>query len=228
MKNIWLPVFAAVSLLNLAGVATNNQQLIFFTKPLLMPLLALWLALETKGHPPRFLKKMVFAGLAFATLGDILMMFSEQQVFFMLGLGAFLFTHLSYIGGFSSIRNLDKGAVRIHPLWLAPFVVFLVGLLWWLWPGIPEAMKLPVTVYACVITAMALSVANLAGHLPTAIHRAMLAGAILFMLSDTLIAVHRFGNALPSPGVAIMLTYLAGQYLIVRGVRYVLIHHGGN
>lgn len=227
MKNIWLPVFIAVSLLNLAGVATGNDKLVYFTKPLLMPVLALWLSEDTRHHPPRFLKRMVFAGLAFATLGDILMMFSEQQLFFMLGLVAFLFTHLSYIGGFSAIRNLDKGALREQPLWLLPFVVFLAGLLWWLWPGIPEAMRLPVAIYACVITAMALSVANLAGHVPAAVHRSMLFGAILFMLSDTLIAIHRFGNALPSPGIAIMLTYLIGQFLIVRGVDDVLHHHGG-
>lgn len=227
MKNIWLPVFIAVSLLNLVGVATGNDTIVFFSKPLLMPSLALWLAAETRGGPPRFLKRMVFAGLTFATLGDVLMMFSEQQLFFMLGLIAFLFTHLSYIGGFSSIRNLDKGALRAQPLWLLPFLVFLTGLLWWLWPGIPAAMQIPVAIYACVITAMALSVANLAGHVPAVLLRNMLTGAILFMLSDTLIAVHRFGNALPSPGVSIMLTYLVGQFLIVRGVRDVLRHHGG-
>ena len=108
MKKIWLPAFALVSLLNMMGVALENKNLIYLTKPLLMPLLAFWLAMETRNQPPRFLKKMVFAGLAFGTLGDILLLNGDLPLFFMLGLIAFLFNHLSYIGVFSSVCNLDK------------------------------------------------------------------------------------------------------------------------
>jgi uncharacterized membrane protein YhhN len=222
MKNVWLPAFILVSLVNLAGVALGNNDLIFYTKPLLMPLLAMWLAMETFGRPPRFLKKMLFAGLAFATLGDILLMFGDQPLFFMLGLVAFLFTHLSYIGGFSSIRNLDNGFLRSNSSRILPYALFAAGLLWGLWDGIPEAMQLPVTVYALVITAMTLSVVNIKGSIPAATFRMILAGAILFMLSDSLIAANRFGGGIPSPGILIMATYIAGQFLIVKGVRDIL------
>ncbi|MCE7923718.1 MAG: lysoplasmalogenase [Haliscomenobacteraceae bacterium CHB4] len=222
MKNIWLPAFAIASLINLIGVALANKNLVFITKPLLMPLLAVWLAMETHRQPPRFLKKMVLAGLAFATLGDVLLLYGEQPLFFMLGLAAFLLTHLSYITGFASVRQFDKGFLRRQPMWLLPFAAFALGLLVWLWPGIPAGMKLPVSIYAVVITVMALSVVNLKEGISTGTHRMMTTGAVLFMLSDSLIAVSRFGGHIPSPGILIMATYIIGQFLIVKGVWEVL------
>jgi uncharacterized membrane protein YhhN len=46
-------------------------------------------------------------------------------------------------------------------------------------------------------------------------------GALLFMISDSLIALDRFGSdllPLPWAGFWIMLTYIAAQYLIVVGM----------
>lgn len=219
MKNIWLPAFVLVALAHLAAAALENKSLIFITKPLLMPLLAVWLAAETRKQPPRFLTKMTFAALVFATLGDVLLMWGEQPLFFMLGLATFLFAHLSYIGGFTSISNLEKGALRRQPWRALPFVAFFAGFLWHLWPGIPADMKLPVSIYAAVITLMALSVMNLGGSISAKTYWTLLFGALLFMLSDSLLAENKFGSPLPNSRVAIMATYLAGQFLIVKGVR---------
>lgn len=225
MKNIWLILFGIASLVNLAGVFFENPTLVFATKPFLMPLLFLWLATETRNQPPRFLKKMTFAGLAFAMLGDVLLMWGNQPFFFMLGLVAFLFTHLSYIGGFSSICNLDKGFLRQQPSIVLPFVAFGGGLVWMLWSGIPAGMKLPVSIYAAVITAMTLSVLNLRQTVARHVFQSLFAGALLFMLSDSLIAWSKFGgNASAVTGLGVMATYIAGQFLIVKGVRDFLLH----
>ncbi len=222
MKNIWLIAFALASLANLAAVVLENKTLIFITKPLLMPLLAVWLAMETHGGPPRFLKKMVFAALAFSTLGDVLLLWGEQPFFFMTGLVAFLFAHLSYIGGFTSVKNLDSGLLRGQPSWVLLIAIFAAGLLWLLWPGVPEGMRLPVGIYAAVISAMTLSVINVKEKVTNKICRTLVAGALLFMASDSLLAVNKFGSKFPVAGLLIMATYLAGQFLLVKGVRDVL------
>lgn len=222
MKNIWLIAFALASLANLAAVVLENKTLIFITKPLLMPLLAIWLAMETVGGPPRFLKKMVFAALAFSTLGDVLLLWGERPFFFMMGLLAFLFAHLSYIGGFSSVKNLDSGLLR-RQLWrVLLMAIFAIGLLWQLWPGIPEGMRLPVSVYAAVISAMVLSVVNIKEGVSRKIYQTLLVGAMLFLVSDSLIATSRFGGKFPAAGLLVMATYLAGQFLLVKGVRDIL------
>ena len=43
-------------------------------------------------------------------------------------------------------------------------------------------------------------------------------GAILFMVSDSILAINKFNTSFPMAAPAIMLTYILGQYLMVEGV----------
>ncbi|MBK6930014.1 MAG: lysoplasmalogenase [Saprospirales bacterium] len=113
---------------------------------------------------------------------------------------------------------MRNGHLRLHPAYTAPFLVFLAVFLLWLWPGVPSGIRLPVLLYAMVITAMALSVVNMLEKISPVIFRSLLAGALLFMFSDCLIATAKFGRPFPGARIVIMVTYIAGQWLIVRGV----------
>ncbi len=44
------------------------------------------------------------------------------------------------------------------------------------------------------------------------------AGSLLFLLSDSMIAFNKFHSDIPMAGFLIMLTYIAAQYLIMRGL----------
>ena len=53
--------------------------------------------------------------------------------------------------------------------------------------------------------------------------RLMVAGALLFVLSDSILAIHKFYMPFALAGTMIMLTYGCAQYLIVQGaVKYIL------
>lgn len=225
MKNIPLFIFFALAVLNLLGVATENETLVFSTKPLLMPMLAAWLMMHSRPRGPHsFFRGAVLGALAFSTLGDVLLMFSGW-VFFLLGLFFFLLAHVFYIGAFASISNLKKGYLSHTPGWLIPFLAFPVLLLFGLWEDIPLGMKLPVSLYAGVITGMALSVLNMKGKLSSTIFRSMMLGAVLFLLSDSLIALNMFGKPFDGASIAIMSTYMAGQFLLVRGALEIIDDH---
>lgn len=216
---VWLGLFISVAIAELSAEAIGSSTLVFCTKPLLMPVLAMWLARNTPGIR-RFLRNTLFAGLIFSTAGDVLMMLATGDyatIFFLMGVGAFLCTHLCYIGGFISEVRLERGFLSRRPLGILPFLLFLVGFLYWLWPGIPEGMQLPVAVYAAVLSAMTLSVLNMRQHVAQDVLQPMLAGALLFMLSDCLIAVLKFGQHFPAGHIAVMVTYILGQWLIIRG-----------
>lgn len=222
MKHLPLLIFFAVSLLNLLGVATANDTLIYISKPLLMPALMVWLIVETNHHGEfTFRRRSVIGALVFSTLGDVLLMFAGE-IFFILGLFCFLLAHVFYIGAFAAIANHKNGFLTRNPAWVLPFVAFPVLLLYFLWSGIPVGMKIPVVAYAGVISAMALSVVNLKGKVADSIFWPMLAGAVLFLISDSLIAVAKFGQPFDGERVAIMATYILGQFLLVRGVVEVL------
>lgn len=216
----WLTAYLFVALIEIGAEVSATDWLVWCTKPLLMPLLFIWLYNEAKGRQ-RFFSQTIRAGLLFSMLGDILLMFAGSrygQLFFLLGLAAFLCTHFCYMGGFFREVNLKNGLLRRQPLLVAPFVAFLAVFLAWLWPDIPAGMQLPVAVYGAAISTMALSVVNARHHFTGSIFNQLLAGALLFMFSDCLIAVNKFGHPFPGARVVIMATYIAGQLLLVHGV----------
>ncbi|MEO1714273.1 MAG: lysoplasmalogenase family protein, partial [Bacteroidota bacterium] len=82
-----------------------------------------------------------------------------------------------------------------------------------------ESMK-RVALYSLCIVTMVLLALQLRWIFPGQATNTIFWGAILFMLSDSMIGLNKF-TSLPIPiawvRVGIMLTYLAGQWLVVRG-----------
>ena len=64
---------------------------------------------------------------------------------------------------------------------------------------------------------MALSVMQLRTHIPNAVFGIMMLGAMMFVLSDSLLAVGKFGQ-INTGSISIMATYIIGQALLVQGV----------
>ena len=103
-KTIWIILFAVVLLIDLVAIYSNNESLGFITKPLLMPLLAIYLLLQTISATSS-LKAWVFLALFFSWVGDILLLFEERASnFFLFGLSAFLIAQVFYIVFFHNIR----------------------------------------------------------------------------------------------------------------------------
>ena len=218
MKNIWKILFGVVCVLHLAALLMHVPTLVFATKPLLMPFLAAWLASEVSNS--RFLSKAWLSGLVFSTLGDILLLFAREEhgeIFFVLGLAMFLLAHLFYIGGLWFVLKGKKGFLREQPLWTLLPVAYLAGIMWYLWPGIPESLHFPVGAYAIVITTMASSVLNLRTHVNPSVFRLLMLGALLFVMSDSLLALDKFGN-IPAVPLSIMSTYIIGQAFMAKGI----------
>ena len=222
MKNIWKIIFILVCVIQITALVLQLPNLVFISKPLLMPALALWMFSETK--PVRFVRGAWLAGLAFSTLGDILLMVRAEgkgEIFFVLGLGAFLLAHVFYIGALWFLLQGKSGYLRQNPLWVIPFALYLLALLGWLWPGIPAGLHFPVGAYGIVITAMALSVMQLRSHVPSTVFQIMMSGAILFVLSDSLLAMGKFGN-ISTGNISVMVTYILGQALLTLGIMRLL------
>lgn len=190
------------------------------TKPLLLAVLALWFYLQMRPLRERF-PRLLLAGLIFSWGGDVLLMLvsngPKQPHFFLLGLGGFLFAQLSYTSGFLNYPGARQGHLSRAPWRGWPFVLFLVAILGMLWPGLGGGLRIPVVVYACAITGMALAALNLRDFLLREHFLGLMAGVVLFLLSDSLIALNKFRPEavnLPLIRLWIMATYLLGQYFI--------------
>jgi uncharacterized membrane protein YhhN len=95
--------------------------------------------------------------------------------------------------------------------------------LWALWPSLPAALHVPVTIYVLVLASMGgQAVVRERRHasdaLATSAHWSMM-GALIFMLSDTLLAWDRFRFVIPLSAVWVLVTYYTAMWCLARSVR---------
>jgi uncharacterized membrane protein YhhN len=188
-----------------------------YTKPARLPLLLLYY-LASAGSGNR--SPMLVAALSLSFLGDVLLMQGDRELFFMLGLASFLGAHVCYILVYNTFcgeetERMLRGLQRLRysfPVLLAGF-----GLLGILMPH-AAGMRIPVAAYALILMAMVLAALYRFGRTSGRSFGLVFGGAILFMMSDSLLAVNKFIEPLPGASFWIMLTYCSAQYLIVRGL----------
>jgi uncharacterized membrane protein YhhN len=213
--------FAVLSGVNLVAVFIGLEWLNFVTKPLLVSCLALWFYLNSDNASISY-SKAFLTGLGFSVLGDVLLMFvkSQGELYFMLGLGSFLFAHLCYISAFTLFPSFKTGSISLNKLAILPFVAVFIGATWLLWDDL-GALRIPVIVYSFVIITMATFSFNMKNRVKTGVFSMLFYGAILFVSSDFAIALSKFKyhDIAPSiSGLVIMVTYLFGQFLLTRGM----------
>ncbi len=215
MKKIKISLFPflAVAIIHLTGMFIDSRTVEMITKPLLVGSLLFYFLIETKGQRPNIRLWMVLA-MAFCILGDTLLMFNRgDEFFFVSGLAAFLTGHIFYIFAFRIIQK--KNQVGFHPLRSLVVLAYMVVILWLLLPAANE-LKVPVVFYATVISMMLIFAVQL-----TKIGKfgwIIAIGALLFVISDSAIAINKFYTPIPKNRWIVMFTYIVAQYFIVRGV----------
>ena len=218
-KSAWIFFFVVALLANLSSIYFSNDTLRFISKPLLMPVLAIYFLMGTRdGGSP--LKAWIILALFFSWVGDILLMFEERNAtFFQLGLAAFFLAQVFYIIFFHNIRM--KEYIRGNALLLLVVIVYYFILISIISPSLGN-MKLPVRIYGVVLSFMVM----LAMHTMFSRYKRaawwMIVGAILFVISDSVLAVNKFYAPFNQAGMVIMLTYGLAQLFITQGAtRYV-------
>lgn len=202
-KNI-VPIIAGLGLTGamafFVGIAIDQYWLRMIAKPL--PVLAMATAVAAVNRQRYGVR--IFAGLVFCLLGDVLLEASAAT--FLYGVGAFFAGHLCYIAAFwGEDRTLRPVAALIFGAWGAAVVLVLL-------PGLREqGMAIPVAVYTLAIAVMMWRAAARwrPGSGPPVAYAAT--GAMLFGISDSMIAVNRFGEPLAGVRYWIILLYWLGQ-----------------
>ncbi|WP_329298907.1 lysoplasmalogenase [Streptomyces sp. NBC_00659] len=194
---VLLVCFALAAAVDLASLLAGADPGHRIAKALLMPLLAAYAGV--RGAP-----RLLLAALLLGWCGDLALL-SDADPAFLAGMASFAAGHVCYLVLFSRTPRVRDARL------VGAYVTALVALVVLLWPGLPAGLRVPVAGYSLLLTAMAYGATRLGP--PAAL------GGALFMLSDTLIAT---GVAdwpqLPKVAFWIMLTYIAAQFLLVRGV----------
>ena len=166
-----------------------------------------WLA----EHLPEKSQTWLVRALGLSWVGDVLLLYPGL---FMPGLVAFLVAHVCYAW------LLTRDAPARPPA--KPFVccmaagVLVYAGLWF--NGLPPAMRMPVAAYVAVLASMAALAWGRYLHRQDRGSAWVAVGAMVFMVSDTLLAIDRFVSPLPYAGLWVLATYYLAQGLIVSGV----------
>lgn len=194
-------ILIIVFAIDLFLIFTNKIDLRFFTKPLLIPILILMYFSRVKSEKTQ-LNLFFISGLVLSFFGDLFLLFKWG---FLPGLGSFLVAHLFYIISFK--KKLQKPISEFWPIILSIYASILFV---FLFPYLKE-MKIPVTIYAIVIATMMYNAIKT--H-----NRNLIIGALLFLISDTLLSINLFLKPLLILNLMVMITYIAAQWFLVKGM----------
>jgi len=157
------------------------QRGIWLTKPIASTLFVVTALIA--GALDSSFGQLILLGLLLSWFGDVFLI-PKGRLFFIAGLVSFLFAHLAF-----------SGAFILHPLESVPLVlatvimmVFVVVVLRWLWPHLPNKMRPAVVCYLTAISVMVVLAMGTVGS----IGPLLAFGAVIFAVSDIFVARNQF------------------------------------
>lgn len=196
--------YAVVGAVHLVALAVVAEAVSMATKPLLMPALLLALLWSL----PRLRTEIALLGtlaIVFSWLGDISLM-NSGDLGFLSGLGFFLLAHVAYL-----VLYALRMRRRRMPWWSVIYVLWWIALVAVLAPH-TGVLLVPVAIYGLALGAV--------GVLGASCDRLIVIGSALFVLSDTMLGLHRFlpGFEPWQIDTTIMVAYILGQGLMCAGI----------
>jgi uncharacterized membrane protein YhhN len=204
LPKIFLFVFMVVSLIDVIAILNNSSLWQTIAKPFIIPALLAYYITSSKSK-----NKIYIVALIFSFAGDVLLL--DKSNLFLFGIGAFLITQVLYVYLFS--RGLVSSSRTKKILAGIPFFIFFLVLIRKLKPGLQDFL-VPVVIYGIAISLF--GYVSLLKYLlkQNKVNLSLLTGAVIFILSDSLIALNKFHESRDVYPVLIMFTYIIAQYLI--------------
>ncbi|TAE32919.1 MAG: lysoplasmalogenase [Cytophagales bacterium] len=223
-SRVFLLAFCLITILEITGDMLGNRYVHYLFKPLIMGLLLGWVWQQRTAWRGNRIMRWLVAGMVFALLGDVFLMIREVDLFGP-GLASFLLMQVCYIAAFArqiwfSGRGFNRGQLLLWTFGLLVYASFFLSYLYTPFHQTPgtNGLWIPVVVYVVFLSSMAIMASLRRGAVKRASYQWVLLGAILFVISDSVIALARFAYPFSGASLVIMATYAAAQYLIVVGV----------
>jgi len=208
-----LGIALVCAVINWMAVEKKWKTLEYIFKPGTMIVLIIWLVVNGSLSSEALWFTL---GAIFSLAGDVFLMVPRNM--FIFGLVSFLIGHIFYIIGFSLLPANLSGAGGVY---LLAILVILGFVIWKIYSRLTDGLqvkqltnlKIPVLVYSIVITLMVISalLCFLRPGWELSPTLWAIAGALLFYVSDTILAMDRFVNPIPHARLLTMITYHLGQ-----------------
>lgn len=204
-------IFLYASIGTLLSYGLEKSKWLFFTKPFILPVLVVYYILNTHDPLP-----VIIVALIFAFLGDCFLLWYKKKVYFLSGLLSF-FIMLAFYSVFMMTCQVHISRIGTESVVIG-FAYLLLGvLIFALLYRYLGNFKIPVIFY----TLASLSVSyicffNVMEH-KTEIAFVQYLGSLLFIISDTILAIDSFRKKVRYGGIYIMSTYIVAQIFLLAG-----------
>ncbi|HNP22850.1 MAG TPA: lysoplasmalogenase [Panacibacter sp.] len=222
LSRLIIPLLFCLALLADCLMILNAQnEYRVFTKTLLVPILLAGIYIEAKDTKHTRSKMIANLGLFFCFLGDFFLLFDQDPYYFVFGLGSFLVAHIFFIVFFYRLKPFsDK--YRLFIFTTAIIILFyLMALLFLIWSNVTvQGLQIPVAIYAAVLGIMLLTAANTLNNrsMKRLSKNYFIPGAVLFVLSDSALAINKFSFKFNYSGVIVMVLYAAALLVLTTGM----------
>lgn len=194
-----------------AALGLITPWLTFVFKPL-TTLLVIAYAWPRGADTPKQ-RRLILIGLVLSLAGDVFLLWPKEG--FLPGLVSFLLAHLAYIAAFCVPLRLAA-----KPLAFAVYAVVAALILSQLWGGVPAGLRAPVVAYVVCLASMAAQAAAWwLKHPAEPAARWAAIGGVLFMASDSLLAINKFAAPVPLSALWILSTYWLAQWCIASSLK---------
>lgn len=215
-SKFWLILFIADAILDVLSDYFHWNEIRYVTKPLLAIILFIYCSTEIKGKN-KFIA-LLLSALIFSCVGDVFLLFEKSAPYwFMFGLISFLIAHIFFIILFLQIKKQNQPDKKLSLIIILLIITYTIFLFLLLKPSLAD-LKIPVLIYASALSIMLLSSLHAFDLSKQAAGRLCTAGALFFLISDSLLAINKFYKPFAAAGFIVMCTYISAQLLIVLGV----------
>lgn len=210
MKRILTFLFWWSAFLDVLAVLMTYIELRYITKPLILIFLLL---LYNSSISKERQSATYTVALLCCWLGDVVLLFSGE-LFFIVGLGAFLIAHGFYIK-MLYLERKNQIFVLKHLFLALPYALSIFVLFYAVSDNL-EQLFVPVLVYAVVIGVLGFVASVLNRQYKSRTAFVLLVGVWFFILSDFTLALDLFYKPSLTKKVTVMVTYVVAQYLIYK------------
>ncbi|MCF6356163.1 MAG: lysoplasmalogenase [Draconibacterium sp.] len=219
-KSLFHLLFLIIVVGDLVGELLQIKWIDYSFKPFILIWIGGYFLMHAKNIDTKVVRLAMFAFI-FSWFGDMLLMFSEIDfIYFMVGLVSFLIAQIFYIFLFLRTINISGKMpfLKKKPFWLIAYIAFGLIVYTVLYSHLDAVLRIAVFVYMVALLSMSAMALNRFGNGHPISFSLVFIGSLLFVLSDTMIALNKFLAPIPYEGILIMTTYISAQYLIMRGL----------
>lgn len=219
-KSLFNFVFAISVIGVFAGIILHFKWLDYFFKPLIMISIGGYFLLNSKNLNKKIVRLAIFAFL-FSLFGDSFLMIPNNGMsYFIPGLASFLIAQIFYVFLFRQtiILSGKESFLNKNKIYLTGYILYGAIVYSLLFVHLDIVLKIAVLFYMTAILSMSAMALNRFKAVSSTSFSLVFFGSVLFVISDTLIALDKFLMPIPNDRIFVMSTYIAAQFLIMKGI----------